>query len=93
MGELSFFQGMQIKKTPIGTIIYQKKYNKELLQKFHMNNFNPIDTRIRTSSKLDSDELGPLVNKTMYREIIRVTLYLTISRPDIVFSEKIYAWF
>lgn len=45
-----------------------------------------IDTSIRTSYKLDTDELGPKVNKIMYRGIIGARLYITSSRPRIVFS-------
>ena len=32
------------------------------------------------------EESDPLVNQTMYREIIGSLLYLTASRPDIVYS-------
>ncbi|XP_070003844.1 secreted RxLR effector protein 161-like [Nicotiana sylvestris] len=39
------------------------------------------------------DETGSPVNQTMYRGIIGSLLYLTISRPDIVFSVGICARF
>ena len=37
-----------------------------------------------TSVKLDMDEDGIRVNKTMYRELIGSLLYLTARKPDIV---------
>ncbi|XP_015167182.1 uncharacterized mitochondrial protein AtMg00810-like [Solanum tuberosum] len=46
----------------------------------------PIDTPMGTNSKLDADEPGPMVNETMYRGIICSLMYLTSSKPDIVFS-------
>ncbi|PHU17861.1 hypothetical protein BC332_13556 [Capsicum chinense] len=42
---------------------------------------------------MDADEPGPLLNETMYREIIRSLLYLTVSIPNIVFSVGMCASF
>ena len=39
-----------------------------------------------TNSKMIVEESDPLVNQTMYRGIIGSLLYLTTSRPDIVYS-------
>lgn len=86
MQELNFFFGLQIKKSATGTTIIQQKYIHELPKRFHVDDANPIDTAIGTSSKLDLDEPGSSVNETMYREIIGSLLYLTASRLDIVFT-------
>ncbi|XP_016510884.1 secreted RxLR effector protein 161-like [Nicotiana tabacum] len=50
-----------------------------------------IDTPIAT--RLDLDESGSSVNQTMYRGIIGSLLYLTASRPNIVFSVGLCARF
>ncbi|XP_070022456.1 secreted RxLR effector protein 161-like [Nicotiana sylvestris] len=50
-----------------------------------------IDTPIATTTRLD--ETGSPVNQTMYRGIIGSLLYLTTSRPDIVFSVWLCARF
>ncbi|KAF3644620.1 hypothetical protein FXO38_20086 [Capsicum annuum] len=42
---------------------------------------------------MDADEPGLLLNETMYREIIRSLLYLTVSIPNIVFSVGMCASF
>ncbi|XP_070043165.1 uncharacterized mitochondrial protein AtMg00810-like [Nicotiana tomentosiformis] len=86
MGELNFFLGLQVKQTPKGIMISQQKYIKELLKRFEMESSKLIDTPIATATRLDMDEHGSPVNKTMYRGIIGSLLYLTASRPDIVFS-------
>ncbi|XP_070025568.1 secreted RxLR effector protein 161-like [Nicotiana sylvestris] len=52
-----------------------------------------IDTPIATSTHLDLDKSGSPVNQTMYRGIIGSLLYLTASRPDIVFSMRLYERF
>ncbi|XP_070040007.1 uncharacterized protein [Nicotiana tomentosiformis] len=67
-------------------MISQQEYIKELLKRFEMESSKTIDTLIVTTTCLDMDEHGSPVNKTMYRGIIGSLLYLTASRPDIVFS-------
>ncbi|XP_070045552.1 uncharacterized mitochondrial protein AtMg00810-like [Nicotiana tomentosiformis] len=52
-----------------------------------------INTPIATTPRLDLDESNSSVNQTMYRGIIGSLLYLTASRPDIVFSMVLCARF
>ena len=41
---------------------------------------------MNTSIKLDKDEKGKSIDQTKYRGMIGSLLYLTASRPDIMFS-------
>ncbi|XP_070017750.1 uncharacterized protein [Nicotiana sylvestris] len=91
MRELNFFLGLQVKHPPKGTSICQQKYIRELLKRFDMEASKVIDTPIATATRLDMNEIGSPVNQTMYRGIIGSLLYLTASRPDIVFSVGLYA--
>nr|XP_016513707.1 PREDICTED: uncharacterized mitochondrial protein AtMg00810-like [Nicotiana tabacum] len=93
MGELNFFLGLQIKQTPTGTMIHQQKYIKELLKKFNMDSSKSIDSPIATASKLDLDEERKSVEQKLYRGMIESLLYLTASRPNIVFSVGLCARF
>ncbi|XP_070023074.1 secreted RxLR effector protein 161-like [Nicotiana sylvestris] len=93
MGELNFFLGLQVNQSTKGTFICPQKYIKELLKRFDMEASKVIDTPIATATRLDMDEIGSLVNQTMYRGIIGSLLYLTASRPDIVFSVGLCARF
>ncbi|XP_070017224.1 secreted RxLR effector protein 161-like [Nicotiana sylvestris] len=52
-----------------------------------------IDTPIATATKLDIDEPGSSVDQKLYRGMIGSLLYLTASRPDIVFSVGLCARF
>ncbi|XP_070037079.1 secreted RxLR effector protein 161-like [Nicotiana tomentosiformis] len=93
MGELNFFLGLQVRQSQKGTLISQQKYIKELLKRFDMEASKVIDTPIATATRLDMDEPGFPVNQTMYRGIIGSLLYLTASRPDIVFGVGLCARF
>nr|XP_016504788.1 PREDICTED: uncharacterized mitochondrial protein AtMg00810-like [Nicotiana tabacum] len=93
MGELNFFLGLQVKQTSKEMMISQQKYIKELLKRFEMESSKTINTSIATATRLDMDAPGSPVNETMYRGIIGSLLYLTASRPDIVFSVGLYSRF
>ena len=93
MGELGFFLGLQIKQMDDGIMIHQQKYLKELLKKYGMNDSKSYDTPIPTSTKLSLDEKGKDVEDKLYRGMIGSLLYLTASRPDIVFSVGLCARF
>jgi hypothetical protein len=86
IGELSFFLGLQIKQLKEGTFICQSKYVRDILNKFGMKDAKPIKTPMATNGHLDLDEGGKLVDLKLYRSMIGSLLYLTASRPDIMFS-------
>ncbi|XP_070010635.1 uncharacterized mitochondrial protein AtMg00810-like [Nicotiana sylvestris] len=74
-------------------MIHQQKYAKELIKKFKMEESKEIDTPITTTTKLDIDEPGSSVDQKLYRGMIGSLLYLTASRPNIVFSVGLCARF
>jgi len=93
MGELNYFLGLQIKQLNHGTFLSQTKDCKELLKKFDMENCKEISTPMATNCYLDSNEKGTSVDQTKYRGLIGSLLYLTASRPDIMFSVCLCARF
>jgi hypothetical protein len=86
IGELSFFLGLQIKQLKEGTFVCQSKYVRDILTKFDMVNAKPIETPMATNGHLDLDEGGKPVDLKLYRSMIGSLLYLTASRPDILFN-------
>ena len=52
-----------------------------------------MSTPMSPSTKLDKDEHGKKVDEKTYRGMIGSLLYLTASRPDIMFSVCLYARF
>ena len=86
IGELSYFLGLQIKQLKNGTFVSQGKYIKDMLKKFSMNEAKAISTSMGTNGNLDSDTSNNIVDQKLYRSIIGSLLYVTASRPDIMFS-------
>jgi hypothetical protein len=86
IGELSFFLRLQVKQLKEGTFVCQSKYVRDLLKKFGMKDAKPIKTPMATNGHFDLDEGGKPVDLKLYRSMIGSLLYLTVSRPDILFS-------
>ncbi|KAH9783541.1 hypothetical protein KPL71_009348 [Citrus sinensis] len=86
MGELKYFLGLQIKQNEEGIFINQAKYVKDLLKRFGYDNGTAKTTPMSTTIKLDKNEKGKEVDIKTYRCMIGSLLYLTASRPDIMFS-------
>ncbi|KAJ9540982.1 hypothetical protein OSB04_027488 [Centaurea solstitialis] len=86
MGELTFFLGLQIKQSEKGIFINQGKYVHEMLKKFDLTSCTPMKTPMAPPLSLDKDSKGKPVDVTLYRGMIGSLLYLTTSRPDIMYS-------
>ncbi|GJW98401.1 hypothetical protein Tco_0180209 [Tanacetum coccineum] len=57
-----------------------------MLKKFGLEDSRPIKTPMSSKTKLTQDEEGDSVDNIKYRGMIGSLLYLTSSRPDIMFS-------
>ncbi|KAJ9536444.1 hypothetical protein OSB04_un000379 [Centaurea solstitialis] len=86
MGELTFFLGLQVRQTPQGIFINQSKYTHDILKRFDFTGPKSASTPMSTSFQLDADLSGNPVDQKIYRAIIGSPLYLTTSRPDIMFA-------
>ncbi|GJW11548.1 putative ribonuclease H-like domain-containing protein [Tanacetum coccineum] len=85
MGELTFFLGLQVKQKNDGIFISQDKYVEEILKKFRFTKVKTTSTPMETQKPLLKDEDGKEVDVHMYRSMIGSLMYLTSSRPDIMF--------
>ncbi|GJX09579.1 hypothetical protein Tco_0199438 [Tanacetum coccineum] len=93
MGELTFFLGLQVKQTTAGIFLSQDKYVKDILNKFDFRTIKPASTPIEAHKSLGKDEEGEDVDVHLYRSMIGCLMYLTASRPDIMFAVCLCARF
>ncbi|KAJ9567184.1 hypothetical protein OSB04_003150 [Centaurea solstitialis] len=91
MGELTFFLGLQVRQRPDGIFINQAKYVQDLLKRFDFGGSNSAATPMPRNFQISADTSGKPVDQKTYRAIIGSLLYLTASRPDIVFSTGVCA--
>ncbi|GJS26845.1 retrovirus-related pol polyprotein from transposon TNT 1-94 [Tanacetum coccineum] len=81
-----FSKGLQVSQSPGGIFINQLKFALEILKKFRMDSCDPVDTPMVDRLKLDEDPLGIPVDQTRFRSMVGSLMYLTASRPDLVFA-------
>ncbi|GJV33831.1 putative ribonuclease H-like domain-containing protein [Tanacetum coccineum] len=86
MGELTFFLGLQVKQNKGGIFISQDKYVAEILKKFDLVNVKAAITPMETKVPLTKDEEAIDVDVHLYRSMIGSLMYLTASRPDIMYA-------
>nr|GEY23844.1 putative ribonuclease H-like domain-containing protein [Tanacetum cinerariifolium] len=86
LGELTFFLGLQFQQRPDGMFISQDKYVQEILNKFDSGSVRTVTTPYEAPKRKSKNESDSLVNVHLYRSIIGSLMYLTASRPDIMFA-------
>ncbi|GKD37035.1 putative ribonuclease H-like domain-containing protein [Tanacetum coccineum] len=86
IGELTFFLGVQVTQKDDGIFISQDKYVDEILKKFGFSTVKTASTPMETLKSLMKDENAEDVNVHLYRSMIGSLMYLTSSRPDIMFA-------
>ncbi|GJW92585.1 retrovirus-related pol polyprotein from transposon TNT 1-94 [Tanacetum coccineum] len=80
-----FSKGLQISQSPKGIFINQSKYASEIVKKYGMLTSDSVDTPTVEKSNLDEDLQGKPVDATLYRGMIGSLMYLTSSRPDLIY--------
>ncbi|GKA12932.1 putative ribonuclease H-like domain-containing protein [Tanacetum coccineum] len=88
MGELNFFLGLQVQQKEDGIFISQDKYVVEILKKFNYSDVKSSSTPIDLEKPLVKDGDANDVDVHLYRSMIRSLMYLTTSRPNIMFACK-----
>ncbi|GJT55933.1 putative ribonuclease H-like domain-containing protein [Tanacetum coccineum] len=86
IGEITFFLGLQVKQKDDGIFISQDKYVADILKKFNFSSVKTASTLIETNKALLKDEEAEDVDVHLYRSMIGSLMYLTTSRPDIMFA-------
>ncbi|GJY12370.1 putative ribonuclease H-like domain-containing protein [Tanacetum coccineum] len=86
MGELTFFLGLQVQQKEDGIFISQDKYVAEILKKFNYSDVKSASTLVDLEKPLVKDGDADDVDVHLYRSMIGSLMYLTASRPDIMFA-------
>nr|GEY67616.1 hypothetical protein [Tanacetum cinerariifolium] len=86
MGEIKFFLGLQVNQFSNGIFINQSKYILDILKRFGMKNCDTVPTPMVEQAKLKLNLVRKPIDHTDYRSMIGSLMYVTSSRPDIMFS-------
>ncbi|KAJ0705145.1 putative RNA-directed DNA polymerase [Helianthus annuus] len=86
LGILHYFLGMKKEYESGNITLSQQKYAKGLLKKFKMEKCNIISTPMEYGQRLSKDDLEDEVDQNLYRSLVGCLMYLTNTRPDIMFA-------
>ena len=91
--ELHYFVGIEVIRTPVEILIFQRHYVLNLLYKFGLTECKPVSTPLDRNLKIDADSGTAVCDPTKYRQIIGNLIYLTITRPDLSYSVGLLSQF
>nr|GFC82863.1 hypothetical protein [Tanacetum cinerariifolium] len=86
MGEPNFFLGLQVLQKEDGIFLSQDKYIGDILKKFGFLYVRALNTPMDKENPWGKDGTGKDVKLYLYRSMIGSLMYLTTSRPDIMFA-------
>jgi len=93
LGLMTYFLGIEIKQSDNEVFISQKKYAKEILRKFQMEECKAVSTPMNQKEKLSKEDGADKVDEGYYRSMIGCLMYLTATRPDILFVVSLLSRF
>lgn len=73
-------EALKKKKDALGIKLSQDKYARDLLERFQMTYCKSAPTHFLSGVKLEDT---PLVESTLYKQLVGILLYLTHSKPDL----------
>ena len=85
LGKMSYFLGIEVLQKTDGILISQRKYVQEVLERFNMEQCNPVHNPVVSGFKLVKDEDGVRIDSTLYKQMVGSLMYLTTTRPDLMF--------
>ena len=86
LGELRYFLGIEVIRTPEGIWLSQRQYALDMLSKYGMAGCKPISVPLDQNGKLSAHAGDVLEDATMYRKIVGSLIYMTITRPDMNYT-------
>lgn len=93
LGVMTYFLGMEVHQSDRGIFISQQTFALKILGKFCMQNCKAISTPVAQGEKLTSNGDQQRVNERHYRSLVGCLLYLTATRPDIMFGVSLLSRF
>ena len=85
LGRMRFFLGIEVLQKSDGIYICQRKYALEVLNIFGMLESNSVSSPIVLGFKASKDGDGVTVDETYYKQLVGSLMYLTATRPDMMF--------
>ncbi|PNX94522.1 copia-type polyprotein [Trifolium pratense] len=91
LGKMRHFLGIEAIQCDQGIFVCQQRYAQEILERFNMDKSNAVCSPIVSGTKLSKHNKGDDVNPTQFKQIVGSLMYLTATRPDLMFAVNMIA--
>ena len=85
---MKYFLGLEVTQIDRAIFICQHKYATDILQRFRMDK-----CKLEVGTKLTKNCDNPMVNNTLYKQITGSLMYLTSTRPDLMYVVSLISIF
>jgi hypothetical protein len=92
LGDLKYFLGIKVSRLQKGISISQQKYTLEILKDVGILGAKPVNFPMEQNTKL-SYARDLLKDPSQYRRLVGRLIYLTITRPNIMYSVHVLSRF
>ncbi|KAJ9542982.1 hypothetical protein OSB04_029488 [Centaurea solstitialis] len=89
LGKMKFFLGVEVSQNSEGISLCQSRYANEVLRRFEMWEANDVKNPILPDTNLMKLTSGKDVNNTKYMSLIGSLMYLTVTRPDLMYVVRL----
>ncbi|WJZ92889.1 hypothetical protein VitviT2T_011862 [Vitis vinifera] len=93
LGTMNYFLGMEIYQCSWGIFISQRKYAMDILKKFKLESCKEVATPLAQNEKISKNDGEKLEEPSAYRSLVGSLLYLTVTRPDLMFPASLLSRF
>jgi hypothetical protein len=93
LGKMKYFLGIEVTQSAGGIFICQKKYAREVLERFRMDDCTPVQVPIIPGTKLTRDGEGEKIDSTYYKQMIGSLMYMTATRLDLTYAVSLISRF
>jgi hypothetical protein len=93
LGPLSYFHGLEVSSSSNGYYLTQAKYTSDLISRAGITDNKIVDTPIEYNNRLNTNDGEPLLDATLYRQLVGSLVYLIVTRPNISYAVHIVSQF
>ena len=93
LGLMKYFLGIEVNQLKYGIFINQIRYALEVLKRFKMINCKATTTPIETSTEVSKEDQSSSIDPTLLKKLVSSLMYLTATRPNIIFAVNLISRF
>ena len=86
LGPLNYFFGLEVSSSVDGYYLTQAKYTSDLISRASITVSKIVNTPIEYTCRLHFHDGESLFETTLYKQLVRSLIYLTVTRPDISYA-------